>query len=46
MDMPCRAFYEGVNPKTILNNCHHCASNAIGYYSGNFSSIKNLVFIK
>ena len=22
MDMPCRAFYEGVNPKTILNNCH------------------------
>ena len=21
MDRPCRAFYEGVNPKTILNNC-------------------------
>ena len=21
MDMPSRAFYEGVNPKTILNNC-------------------------
>ena len=20
MDMPSRAFYEGVNPKTILNN--------------------------
>ena len=20
MDMPCRAFYEGVNPKTIWNN--------------------------
>ena len=22
MDLPSRAFYEGVNPKTILNNCH------------------------
>ena len=22
MDLPPRAFYEGVNPKTILNNCH------------------------
>ena len=22
MDMPSRAFYEGVHPKTILNNCH------------------------
>ena len=21
VDLPCRAFYEGVNPKTILNNC-------------------------
>ena len=22
IDMPSRAFYEGVNPKTIWNNCH------------------------
>ena len=22
MGMPSRAFYEGVHPKTILNNCH------------------------
>ena len=22
MDLPSRAFYEGVNPRTILNNCH------------------------
>ena len=22
MDLPSRAFYEGVNPKTIWNNCH------------------------
>ena len=22
MDMPSRAFYEGVHPKTMLNNCH------------------------
>ena len=22
MDLPSRAFYEGVNPKTILNNSH------------------------
>ena len=22
MDWPSRAFYEGVNPRTILNNCH------------------------
>ena len=21
VDLPCRAFYEGVNPKTVLNNC-------------------------
>ena len=27
MDMPCRAFYEGVNPKTILNNCHQLCFN-------------------
>ena len=24
MDLPSRAFYEGVNPKTIWNNCHEC----------------------
>ena len=27
MDMPCRAFYEGVNPKTILNNGHQLCFN-------------------
>ena len=27
MDMTCRAFYEGVNPKTILNNCHQLCFN-------------------
>ena len=27
MDMPCRAFYEGVNPKTILNNCRQLCFN-------------------
>ena len=27
MDMPCMAFYEGVNPKTIWNNCHQLCFN-------------------
>ena len=27
MDMPFRAFYEGVNPKMILNNCHQLGFN-------------------
>ena len=30
MDMPCRAFYEGVNPKTILNNCHKSTTRHSG----------------
>ena len=43
--MPCRAFYEGVNPKTILNNCQqldfndiNCASTAIDDAIGMFVS--------
>ena len=27
MDTSSRAFYEGVNPKTILNNCHRLGFN-------------------
>ena len=27
--MPSRAFYEGVNPKTILNNCQQLGFTAI-----------------
>ena len=27
IDRPSRAFYEGVNPKTILNNCHQLCFN-------------------
>ena len=30
MDMPSRAFYEGVNPKTILNNCPESTKRHIG----------------
>ena len=29
MDRPSRAFYEGVNPKTIWNNCHRKAEASV-----------------
>ena len=30
IDRPSRAFYEGVNPKTILNNCYKSTKRRIG----------------
>ena len=40
MDMPSRAFYEGVNPKTILNNCsnrqmNNCSNSQMNNRSNN-----------
>ena len=32
IDMPCRAFYEGVNPKTIWDNCHESTGRRIGHF--------------
>ena len=41
-----QGLLRGVNPKTILNNCHQQCCNRHRLLSGNFISIKNLVFIK